>query len=72
MKISRGSEEDVSPSSVSSLYLVHTGHNERETEIAPAEKEEEGSEAEADKLVYNRAVDPSVSRCDQRRCSVVR
>lgn len=70
MKISRGSEEDVSPSSVSSLYLVHTGHNERETEIAPAEKEEEGNEA--DKLVYNRAVDPSVSRCDQRRCSVVR
>lgn len=50
---------------------MHTGHNERETEIAPAEKEE-GSEAEADKLVYNRAVDPSVSRCDQRRCSVVR
>lgn len=72
MKISRGSEEDVSPSSVSSLYLVHTGHNERETEIAPAKKEEEGNEAEADKLVYNRAVDPSVSRCDQRRCSVVR
>lgn len=49
---------------------MHTGHNERETEIAPAEKEEEGNEA--DKLVYNRAVDPSVSRCDQRRCSVVR